>query len=490
MIPKIQARGKSFKGLADYLTHDPKAETQKRVAWTHTLNLTHDHIPSAVDEMLWTARAAELLKEEAGIRAGGKQVDDPVKHFSINWSPEDNPSQEHMIKTTEDFLRHMKWQEHQAVLVAHNDKEYAHVHVMLNCIHPETGRCLNDSFEQRRAQAWALNYEKENGRIYCEQRLLNADEREDSPTRPAWMAFRGVQKEFEQAEKVRAENDLKNTTKINGRENSEFENRENVAAFSEWKILKEIQRGERQAFFAEGKNEFSELRRAVTREVREEFREGWGNYYAACRDGMEPEQLAAMKDGLLAAQKEKLEVRRDEACQVLREERDGRYRDLLAVQKDIRADLRGRQAAGLDNEHFLDLVARREPGASIADTFAHAAGQATDRSEPPREVAAEAEDDVAPAWSPATRSGVKSPGDAGASLATGLGFGLLSFFDSIADGLTGSRPAPPPRPPRDDKPAASLFDTAVEEAQKRQQQENRVRDEEEWRKKQRSPYGD
>ena len=93
MTPKIQTRGKSFKGLATYLTHDPKADTDKRVAWTHTLNLTHDHIPSAVDEMLWTARAAELLKEEAGIRAGGKQVDNPVKHFSLNWSPEDNPSQ-------------------------------------------------------------------------------------------------------------------------------------------------------------------------------------------------------------------------------------------------------------------------------------------------------------------------------------------------------------------------------------------------------------
>jgi len=160
MIPKIQARGASFKGLAAYLAHEPKAETEKRVAWTHTLNLANDHIPSAVDEMVNTARAAELLKQEAGIRAGGRATENPVKHFSLNWSPEENPTREQMISATEDFLAHMKWQEHQAILIAHNDK-HAHVHVMLNAVHPETGLRLDESFERRRAQGWALEYEKE-----------------------------------------------------------------------------------------------------------------------------------------------------------------------------------------------------------------------------------------------------------------------------------------------------------------------------------------
>ena len=121
--------------------------------------------------MLWTARNAELLKQEAGIRAGGAGTENAVKHLSLNWSPDDNPTHEHMIETTEEFLRHMKWQEHQAMLVAHDDKAMPHVHVMLNVIHPETGLRLNDAFERRRAQAWALEYEREQGRIYCEQRL-------------------------------------------------------------------------------------------------------------------------------------------------------------------------------------------------------------------------------------------------------------------------------------------------------------------------------
>jgi len=201
MIVKILSGGKSFTGLATYLTHDPEAETDERVAWTRTLNLAHDHVPSAVDEMLWTARNAELLKQESGVRAGGRATENSVKHLSLNWSPDDDPTREHMIEATGDFLRHMKWEEHQAILVAHDDKAHAHVHVMLNVVHPETGLRLDDNFERRRAQAWALEYEREHGRIYCEQRLLNPDEREDAPPRNAWLAFRENEKEFERAEK-------------------------------------------------------------------------------------------------------------------------------------------------------------------------------------------------------------------------------------------------------------------------------------------------
>src|ERR1700733_12221304 len=139
MIVKISPSGKSFKGLSTYLTHDPKANTQDRVAWTHTHNLANDHVPSAVDEKAWTARKARLLKQEAGIPAGGRATEYPVKDLSLNGSPEDKPTREHMIQKSQDFLRHMGWQEHQAIMVAHDDKPHPHVHLMINAIHPETG---------------------------------------------------------------------------------------------------------------------------------------------------------------------------------------------------------------------------------------------------------------------------------------------------------------------------------------------------------------
>src|SRR4051794_37808485 len=110
LVPKGGKPGKSFKGLAGYLMHDlEKAQTADRVAWTHTLNLANDDIGSAVDEMIWTFRAADRLKREAGVRAGGRPLDNPVKHWSLNWHKSEDPSRDHMIETVRDFLDHMGW---------------------------------------------------------------------------------------------------------------------------------------------------------------------------------------------------------------------------------------------------------------------------------------------------------------------------------------------------------------------------------------------
>jgi hypothetical protein len=468
MIVRIMSGGKSFQGLSNYLTHDAEAQTTERVAWTHTHNLANDHAPSAVNEMLWTARDAELLKQEAGIRAGGRVTENPVKHVSLNWAPDDKPSREHMIETSDDFLRHMNWQEHQAIFVAHDDKAHAHVHVMLNVVHPETGLRLDDSFERRRAQAWALAYEREQGRIHCEQRLKNPEERENNPPRNIWMEFRENQEKFERDEK-------------NMRTRDEFlaeqqKNQKNA----EWQILKEIQRTERLDFFAQGKSEFSELRQSIYREVRDEFRDRWADFYAARRDGADPDALAALKAELVADQKSVLDARRDEACDELRESRDERYRGLLDHQHDIRLDLRARQEAGLDNGLFLEEVDERNTGDTMTAGFREAADQA---ATPQRSGAWEAAGIAArsEADAPITNSGSGTDGDIGVR----LGFGVGSFLDSLFCDLVG----PGPRPYRPDPAEAKLFQVAADDALKQQQQLEREQADEESRER-RWAYGE
>src|SRR5262249_54291718 len=152
---------------------------------------------------------------------------------------------------------------------AHDDKDYNHVHVMLNVCHPETGLRLDGNFERRRAQAWALEYEREQGHIHCPQRLADPAEREKAPPRNIWEAFQESEKEF-----TRGENTLRDNSGIFV---DEPKNREN----HEWQILKEIHRTDRTWFFATGKIEYSELRKSIYREVREEFRGRWRDYYAA-----------------------------------------------------------------------------------------------------------------------------------------------------------------------------------------------------------------
>src|SRR5258708_7781642 len=86
MIVKIRPLGRSFSKLALYLSHDPKhAETSERLDWTRTLNCAHDHVPSAVHEMYTTWLDGPALKQAAGVRAGGRRIEKPVKHHSLSW---------------------------------------------------------------------------------------------------------------------------------------------------------------------------------------------------------------------------------------------------------------------------------------------------------------------------------------------------------------------------------------------------------------------
>ena len=466
MIVKILSSGKSFKGLSNYLTHDPGAESADRVGFTHTLNLANDHVPSAVDEMVWTARDAELLKQEAGIRAGGRVTEKPVKHVSLNWAPGETPTREHMIKTSESFLQHMGWQDHQTVLVAHTDKEHSHLHLCINVTHPETGLRLDDNFERRRAQAWALEYERENGMIHCGQRLKRPGEREDAPTRDAWMAFQDQKKEFERDEKSRREN----------RENTDGDaiNLRNTRA-EEWKKLKELQRIERDSFFQDGKAVFSEIRTSIYHEVRNEYRGRWSEHYAAQRDGADPELLASRKAELLAEQKASLAARRDEACAGLRDARDGFYRGLLDGQREARLDLTARQAAGAENAEFLRTVEENAGGASAA--FRTAASEATRReSNQAREEEHEAVNGSA------GEAITKPTAEVGMRAGVGLGAGLFKFFvggllEFTNEGSTGKA--------RQSSTGPDLFEAASEEASKRARELLETADRE-WREREKS----
>lgn len=480
MIPRIGSAGRSFKGLAQYLCHDPNAESAERVAWIMTLNCAHNDAPSAVNEMYMTYLDAELLKEEAGIRGGGRQLEKPVKHFSLNWHPSEEPTREQMIAATESFLKHMGWEEHQALLVAHDDKEHQHLHVMLNAVHPETGVKLDDGLERRRAQEWALAYEREHGKVFCEERLKDPADREQSPPREAWEKLKEAELENERAEAARRQYDPDYLKREDARRTIETE---------EWKILKEFQRKEREAFFADGKQAFNELRKDIYREVREEFREEWATYYAARRDGLDADLLREIKAGLLERQSAMLDERRDEACGALREARDAQYAEILASQRDVRADLGARQERGLSSPHLLDLV-NQEPEFRNADYQRHGAGDA-DLAAEFRSAASEIcqpvdeRIDTAQGWFNEWETGWNEPrGDdggvrSGADMAGDLGGGLIGAISAIGerlfDGFLGGgetvRPAPPPTSAKPEKPRDNPFARVAEAAVKNAEQQ-------------------
>lgn len=477
MIVRISPGGKSFKGLTAYLTHDPNAETEERVGWTHTLNLANDHVPSAVNEMVWTARDAELLKQEAGVRGGGRAVENTVKHVSLNWAPGEQPTREHMIETADGFLSSMGWQEQQVIIVNHTDKSFAHVHLEIGTIHPETGLKLNDAFEQRRAQAWALEYEREQGRIHCEQRLKDARDRQDAPTRDAWIAFAENQKMFEQAETQRREQ---------AENHANAERPRPGLAGEAWADFKNQQRSEREAFFAAGKTEFSDLRLSIYREVREEFRDRWADLYAARRAGADADTLAASRLSLIAEQKDSLAARRDAACEELRAHRDGAYRDLLDQQRDMRAGFRDGLAAGRDPAELLKELqpAPAPDGRDPEAMFRDAATETTDRG-PRRTEQAAAEAGPAPIHTQAERVADARPASGGSAGLGIFGLGLLNLGESLfATFLAEDRP----RHTREEK-EADQFAAAADAAARRLYEERQEADEE-WRERQKATARD
>jgi hypothetical protein len=340
----------------------------------------------------------------------------------------------------------MGWEDHQAVVIAHDDKAYHHAHVVLNAVHPETGRKLDDGLERRRAQAWALAYEQERGQDFCPERSRPAPEREAGETRPAWMDIKEYAARAIDAERRGATPDLSYMGRQDNRR---------VLERREWEILKEFQRNERIAFFENGRTIYRELNRTIYREVREEFRNEWASYYAAMREGLEPDALKEMRAGLIERQNEVLEQRREDATAEKRAERDHQYRALLDTQKEERGELIDRQELGLRSPHLLDrayphdvrdagLLPDRLLGLDeTLDRFGVMRGRSEHAAEQELAPRASAIDDPL-----ASSSQGKSEGAPSRDIGLGLAGGVLGALGALGDSLLGGRSKPPPKSPQ------------------------------------------
>jgi hypothetical protein len=174
MIPRIQRRGHSFKGVTAYLMHDKGAETTERVSWTETVNLRTDDIEKAAKIMAWTDMHRDDIRAACGGSAvGAKSKAGNVYHCSLSWAAGESPSAAHQRDIVRDYLEHQGLAGHQYYAVGHSDTGHAHVHIVVNLVQHETGKIHELSFDKRKAQSWALAYEKEHG-LHCQLREDNA----------------------------------------------------------------------------------------------------------------------------------------------------------------------------------------------------------------------------------------------------------------------------------------------------------------------------
>lgn len=158
-----------------YILHDPQKESSERVSWSMTRNL----VSSAEDawfEMFATWKDQAALKEHAGVDARGRKNSEPVLHYTLSWAQGEQPSEQHMKAMALSSLKALGLEDHQAVISGHRDKEHMHLHVVVNTVHPYTGRTADLKFTKLEFSRWAEAYEREH-MIHCEQRILNNEDR-------------------------------------------------------------------------------------------------------------------------------------------------------------------------------------------------------------------------------------------------------------------------------------------------------------------------
>lgn len=171
MIPQVAKRGTSFVGAGLYYLHDKKLDgetsrsTDERVEWTQTRNIMSDDADFSLRLMAATAMDKDRLKEQAGISSAGRKSKGEVYAYSLAWHPDEQGeiTKADMLQAADQSLKALGAQKHQALIVAHNDADHPHVHVILNMVNPENGKNLTVSNDRKKLHKWSNDYRKERG---------------------------------------------------------------------------------------------------------------------------------------------------------------------------------------------------------------------------------------------------------------------------------------------------------------------------------------
>ena len=123
----VSSSSRSFAALGKYLVVGSDKVDEGRVAWTSARNLPTD------DPEL----AAKIMRATASQNV---RVSQPVYHLALSFAPRDVVDRSAMERVADRVLEELKLKEHQAIIVAHADRAHPHMHILINRVHPETGR--------------------------------------------------------------------------------------------------------------------------------------------------------------------------------------------------------------------------------------------------------------------------------------------------------------------------------------------------------------
>ena len=171
MIPRMNV-GKGVTGAVRYVLgqgRDPKTGElkelapgeQSRVAWMSGQGFGFEIETDADVHLARRVMEFDALNQTSRTR----RCEQDCVHLSLGWAPGEKPTQKEMEAAARDALKAIGMENARALFVAHNDEDYAHVHIVASKINPDTGRAYDLAKSWRTLSSWAEEYEREHGGV-------------------------------------------------------------------------------------------------------------------------------------------------------------------------------------------------------------------------------------------------------------------------------------------------------------------------------------
>ncbi|GGH62868.1 relaxase/mobilization nuclease domain-containing protein [Frigidibacter albus] len=147
--------------LAKKIANRPRADTGQ--------NLFHARISYICSKAVLTRvvnlagewpDAARQMQYSAGLNP---RLRAPACHLVLSWHETERPTDAQMIVAAGEVMSVLGADQHQRVIAVHRDRDHAHVHVVLNRVHPITGKSLSDSHDHARLELACRRIEQRHG---------------------------------------------------------------------------------------------------------------------------------------------------------------------------------------------------------------------------------------------------------------------------------------------------------------------------------------
>ena len=129
MIAKVQPtrqHASSFRRLCKYLTTERDADTGELLSRGDVV--LSDNV----------AGLDTVAIQMEGIAFVNPRCKDALCHYELAWPPGERPTRPQWMDCASYTLNALGYQDHQYMVVAHDDKKHFHIHIMVNKVHPET----------------------------------------------------------------------------------------------------------------------------------------------------------------------------------------------------------------------------------------------------------------------------------------------------------------------------------------------------------------